>query len=124
MTAFCTQCLKSKPLEDFYKSQLKNELTALVCKKCNTSNSRKSQLKSKYGITDEDYLCMFLQQECKCAICGNVQKTRKLAVDHDHKTGKVRALLCHNCNVLLGHAKDDIEILKKAISYLKEHNEH
>ena len=45
---------------------------------------------------------------------------RRLAVDHDHKTGKIRGLLCISCNVGLGHFQDDVELLRSAILYLQE----
>ena len=63
-----------------------------------------------------------------CKICGNPEKaknnrgkTKPLAVDHCHTTGQVRGLICHDCNVLLGRAHDDINILRSAISYLEEY---
>jgi len=74
-----------------------------------------------YGITLDDYNKMFAEQEGKCSICGtHVCSTgRALAVDHDHETGKVRGLLCANCNTALGKFNDDVELLKKAIDYLR-----
>ena len=54
-----------------------------------------------------------------CAICGAKPKGRRLAVDHDHKTGKVRGLLCMFCNTGLGKFRDDPKLLKKAIGYLE-----
>ena len=50
------------------------------------------------GVTDEDYARLLAAQGGGCAICGNPPKTRRLHVDHDHKTGRVRGLLCHRCN--------------------------
>lgn len=83
---------------------------------------RKHRLKSDYGITQEDYADMWEAQDGKCAICGGVNKDgRLLLVDHDHKTGKVRGLLCHNCNVMLGNAKDKVEVLAAGIAYLEVH---
>jgi len=51
----------------------------------------------------------------KCAICGG---TKRLAIDHDHKTGRIRGRLCINCNSGLGMFKDDVELLRTAVSYL------
>jgi len=83
--------------------------------------ARKSKMIRKYGITPEVYKDMFVYQEGACAICGTPPPIdRKLAVDHDHLTGKVRGLLCQKCNVVLGGANDSIEILTKAIKYLKD----
>jgi hypothetical protein len=76
------------------------------------------------------YDAMFAKQKGVCAICGNSQKLkthpkhkrrRTLCVDHDHKTQRVRALLCTPCNAGLGQFKDDIELLKAALRYLQSH---
>jgi hypothetical protein len=75
----------------------------------------------KYGITPKQYDEMSVAQEHLCKICRQKCKTeRQLAVDHCHKTGKVRGLLCKLCNSLLGSARDDISILENSIKYLKD----
>ena len=82
-------------------------------------------LKRNYGITIEQYLDMAEAQDFRCAICHHdnfpmaEHHTGVLVVDHDHKTGKVRGLLCHNCNRALGLLKDSTEYLENCISYLK-----
>lgn len=77
-------------------------------------------VKRTYGIDKDKWLEMLALQENCCAICDTFsEKIKFFSTDHDHVTGKVRGLLCKNCNTLLGHAKDDVEILKKAIIYLK-----
>jgi len=85
--------------------------------------NRRSVLKAKYGITAEEYDQMLLKQENVCAICGleaggGRGAESRLAVDHNHETGKVRGLLCNNCNNGLGRFKDNPELLRKAIDYL------
>ena len=90
---------------------------------------RKSWLKTKYGITLEQYEAMLARQGSSCAICGSAEtvtdrwrsKNRRLRVDHDHVTKLVRGLLCHHCNAGMGHFKDDPELLLKAIAYLQRH---
>lgn len=83
-----------------------------------------SRLKRVYGITLEQYNEMLLAQGNCCAICkstnnGKHGETDKLfAVDHDHKTGKVRGLLCSSCNVTLGLIKEKVSTLVEMISYL------
>ena len=84
-------------------------------------------LKSVYKITLNDFDEMVENQKGVCAICGNpeIAKSRyagikRLSVDHNHKTGKVRGLLCGTCNHGLGNFKDDIDLLKKAINYLRQ----
>ena len=97
-------------------------------KKCYTATHKKEtknlNLKRCYGITIEQYDQMFNVQEGKCKVCGKDQSELKqpLSVDHNHTTGKVRGLLCPNCNTILGHAKDDTDILQKVINYLKEND--
>lgn len=78
---------------------------------------RKAMLKRKYGITLDEYNDMLEKQNGVCAICGQA-KNETLAVDHDHKTGKIRGLLCGHCNHVVGFAKDNIDILDKTILYL------
>ncbi|MCS5736715.1 endonuclease VII domain-containing protein [Herbiconiux daphne] len=90
--------------------------------------SRKNQqLKTLYGITIDEYEEMSERQNHVCAICKCSETAitrwgtpRSLAVDHCHQSGKVRGLLCHNCNIVIGQSKDNIETLKNAITYLQE----
>lgn len=87
------------------------------------------KLKLRYGITPERYEEMWSAQNGKCAICGNeetainynTKKVQKLAVDHCHKTGKVRELLCQDCNRGIAKFKEDPTILQKAIEYIIKH---
>jgi hypothetical protein len=90
----------------------------------NPGRSFRDQCK-KYGISVEEYDAIKNEQGGLCAICGGFpQRTNKrinrLCIDHDHKTGKVRGLICYNCNVGLGQFEDDIDRLSAAISYLRE----
>lgn len=74
----------------------------------------------KYGISPERYAEMLAEQGDRCAICGTDTPAGKGGwhTDHDHATNRVRGLLCHHCNLLLGHAKDDPAILRAAVDYL------
>lgn len=78
-----------------------------------------------YGKTLDNYNQTFSQQNGCCAICGRHQSELKkiLGWDHNHKTDKIRELLCDKCNSFIGLADEDIEILKRAINYLERHNE-
>ena len=82
------------------------------------------RLQYNYGITLEDWKIMFEKQNGCCAICNTHQSllSRTLVVDHDHKTGKVRNLLCDGCNVRLGNCKEDPDILRKTADYIEYHN--
>jgi hypothetical protein len=82
-------------------------------------NNRKNNF-SKYGLTTDKYNELLFLQNNRCAICNKRFGKKKVPnIDHDHKTRQVRGLLCANCNWLLGHAKDKIFILEKAIKYLE-----
>lgn len=87
------------------------------------ANSRWEYSLKQYNITADQYYVMLSEQNNCCSICGVTEEhnNKKLAVDHCHETGKVRALLCHNCNVGLGNFKDNVALMQRAISYLKEH---
>lgn len=73
----------------------------------------------KYGLTVEEYTRMYNDQDWVCALCQNRQA---VVVDHCHTTGKVRGLLCRQCNTGIGHLSDSVEMLEKAISYLTLRN--
>lgn len=85
------------------------------------------ELKHKYGITKEEYDVLLSNQNNKCKVCeqeeltkGRGGKVRKMAVDHCHKTNKIRGLLCAKCNQALGLLDDNVESLKRAIKYLEK----
>lgn len=91
-------------------------------------NKRKPETKlnsrmKKFGLTWDEYKTMRDSQENKCAICGSIigdAMGNRLYVDHNHSTGKVRGLLCSDCNFGIGKFHDNIELLKNAIKYLEE----
>lgn len=124
----CTSCLEIKQLSDFWKSARKRKDGTQAyrheCKKCQSSKTtvyiRNANLK-KYGITEEIYEKERKKQNFSCLICNKHEETEflgKLNIDHDHKTGKYRGLLCTNCNHGLGKFLDDSKLLQKAIEYL------
>lgn len=83
--------------------------------------------KRNYDLTTEDYNKMLEEQNHSCKICGSEgfligknNHTKMLAVDHCHHSGKVRGLLCHNCNRALGLMKDSMSILENAMRYLEK----
>jgi hypothetical protein len=81
------------------------------------SAARKPRRAKQLGISDTDYAALLEAQEGGCAICGNSPKTRRLSVDHDHATGRVRGLLCHRCNRALP-TWVTLEWLREAAHYL------
>lgn len=76
------------------------------------------QRMKNFGITQEEYNKMLESQNGVCAVCGGLNKGKGLCVDHDHRTGKIRGLLCHKCNLALGMAEDNLETLKNLVTYL------
>lgn len=86
---------------------------------------RVKTLHQRYKLSKEDYNNLLVSQQEKCAICGKNADSgiRRLAIDHDHKTGNIRGLLCNSCNLGLGMFKDKIKNLQEAIKYLKNKND-
>lgn len=88
---------------------------------------RDKELRKNFGITLSDYEMMLGTQGGVCAICAQPErgtlrgKLKRLAVDHDHATGKIRALLCSNCNPMIGYAGDEPTLLRKAAEYIETH---
>ena len=133
----CTKCGKQKPLSEFYKDAIRIDGLRGPCKVCDINKSRayreqfpekakkqirSSKLKIKYGINLDQFEAMKSLQNNKCSIC-EVEFTdpKYTCVDHNHTTGKVRAILCGHCNTMLGLAKESTDILKSAILYLDKH---
>lgn len=132
----CPKCKEVKLFTDFYQNKYSKTNTSSYCKPCSNarttsyakSNSDKIQpklagyaLKRRYGISVEEYATMLEAQGFKCGICSveNDPTGRNFAVDHCHATGKIRGLLCSNCNTALGSFKDSVDRLKSAIQYLE-----
>ena len=112
----CTLCGTEKPLDEFYYRKDSNKHTN-ECKDCRIERQRVKKL----GVSNNDYEKMFIEQEGQCKICNcklNSSRYTKFAVDHCHKTGEVRGLLCTNCNTGLGLFKDSQHRLQKALDYI------
>ena len=79
-----------------------------------------------FGVTLEDYTKIFIAQGEVCAICGDTSTAdgtntnKNWPIDHSHKTGAIRGILCRGCNVGIGHLKEDPTLINKAINYLKK----
>ena len=124
----CTKCGTHKSFADYHKSSKASDGKASWCKTCVNSirhenrkrtytpeNKRKWQIKTRYGMTVEQVEEMRLAQGGACAVCK--KPLGKCHIDHDHNTGKVRGLLCHRCNVMIG-GWDDKEWLASALRYM------
>jgi len=127
----CKKCKETKPIIEFVTSELKSIWPN--CRKCKNDRSkqqyRKHHLRATYNITNEQYDEMLLQQDNKCKICNkeermphqSTNKIKGLSVDHNHETGKIRGLLCANCNLMIGHAIESSCILRNGANYLDSH---
>lgn len=123
----CIHCKVDLSTDVNWNKSMKKEC-CYVCKGCHKSyasqlpeKNRDSKLRKAFGIDLEEFNNMLEAQNGLCAICfTNTPKGNgTFHVDHDHATGKIRGLLCHHCNTALGSFKDDTNIMKKAIEYLK-----
>lgn len=93
-----------------------------------TDRRHAKHLKKNFGISPDIYQSKLDSQGGVCAICGKEETVhakngidmKRLSVDHDHKTGELRGLLCSNCNAAIGYLKDDISLIEKAAGYLKK----
>lgn len=138
----CTKCKTLKPLDQFLLDNRRANGRGSHCRECNASYCRKRnksdrakqiarayKLKHIFNISISDYNIMLEKQGGKCCICreseitidNRTNQVKKLAVDHCHTTGKVRGLLCANCNIGLGKFKDNVLNLKTAIEYIEVH---
>jgi hypothetical protein len=131
----------NKPLEEFYKRISRPCGVMSRCKSCIKKDVKKLDscyrkwreshklekviynLKRNYGLTYEEYQQMVKHQKGLCAICRNQERIKtcnRLSVDHNHKTGQIRGLLCSRCNRLLAWAEENLNIFYNAIKYLKK----
>lgn len=149
----CTRCKKEKNHSEFNKAKINKNGSICYQSKCKDcynilaleryqnltieekrkrSNSnymgfdyfKNYRLQKQYGITKEEFDKMYEKQNGKCYLCDKHIKGKEVKVDHNHVTGAVRKLLCHNCNASLGLLKENPETFYKCAEYLKEHNDN
>lgn len=138
---YCKRCDQTLPVDAFHKASKEKSGLQQWCKLCRKNHDvvgRKQyhrtryhtnkdgyldwMYKRKYGINLAIYNTMLEQQNGTCAVCSGLCVTgRRLAVDHCHETGEVRGLLCSACNKALGLFKDNVELMNKAIDYLRKY---
>ena len=145
----CSICKEEKELDKFNKRKERKDGYESRCKECQKAtreanpNYKETQRKANakqdakrkgkrwgyhlsktYGLSEESYYKMYEEQDGRCAICDKKENKEehygKFVVDHCHNTGHVRGLLCNQCNLMIGNAKDDTTTLNNAIKYLKE----
>lgn len=126
----CKRCNIYRPITHFPKNRLCLYGVEPVCKACKRERRlayiaehpecvRRSDLKYHYGLTLSEFNAMLAEQQGKCAICEKPME--QVVVEHDHRTGRVRGLACNPCNWMLGHAREDPEILERGAAYLRAH---
>lgn len=122
----CPDCGETKPLDEYHRNKRNKNGRNTYCKPCHLrrtrefikrkyGNTRHYHLKQRFGIGADEVDQMIKDQGGICPIC---QKRPAVHVDHDHKTGKVRAILCEMCNGGLGQFRDNPETIRRAIAYL------
>ncbi|ROO88434.1 recombination endonuclease VII [Actinocorallia herbida] len=115
-TKWCPTCRTVVPHAGWHKTARSADGFASACKACRKVRGARDHLKRTYGLTPEDVERMLLAQRRLCGIC---RRRPAAHVDHDHRSGAVRGMLCFLCNVLLGHAEDDVRVLVAAVGYLE-----
>ena len=127
-TKRCTKCKQVLPLTKFQKDSTRSTGYQPKCRPCRQSANRRvktrqynrnHRISKTYGLTADEYSLILAYQCGGCAICGGARRY-KLHVDHCHKTGEVRGLLCKACNGrLLTAARDNPDTLRRAATYLE-----
>ena len=131
----CTKCKEHFPLIRFKKDKSRKDGRSSWCKKCHSKSSCSYQKREEnkerinknkdryrikmYGLTEKKYQKLLKNQDNKCKICRK-KPDKVLAIDHCHKTGEVRGLLCKKCNSGIGFLKDNPGFMAEALFYLLE----
>lgn len=113
----CTACETTKPTTEFYKKDKTGRLDS-TCKSCRIIKQRENTL----GVTEAQYRDFYHKQSGKCGICQRrmySKRYKRFAVDHCHTTGRIRGLLCGNCNTAIGLLRDSPENALRASEWLK-----
>ena len=119
----CLNCKTPQPPEEFYAHRPERKATSYrtKCRTCLNDDAYFNSIRRQFGLSRDDYQRILESQNRVCAICKEPPTTTmRLAVDHDHQTGKVRGLLCRECNRGLGIFKDLPERLRAAAAYLEQ----
>lgn len=150
-TKTCSRCLVEKPFSEYFKDNKRKIGIRCKCKNCcaeetkswrnknrseynnyaaawrakNPGRQHATDIKRNYGLTIERYNEMLTAQACQCKICGRQHdpslKRGRLYVDHCHKSGAVRGLLCGACNSAIGYFEDNLQTIENALAYLKSY---
>lgn len=123
----CPRCGETKTRNEFCRNRSARDGLACYCRPCHRAQgtesrtrlyggSRHYKLKQKYGIGAAEVASLVESQGGRCAVCKH---NPAVQVDHDHKTGRVRGILCDGCNGGIGAFGEDLELLERAAQYLE-----
>lgn len=117
-TKLCSKCGEIKNKSNFYYLKNLNRHRS-CCRECESN----AKLKRDFKLSPEELVDIIVKKKTNiCEICGGSNiNGKKLSLDHNHDTGKLRGILCDNCNLSIGLLKDNIEVLNNAIKYLEKH---
>ena len=113
---YCRTCGETKPHDEWPRNSSASDGLGTLCKACKAVKGRQHHLKRSYGLTEAERDAMIGSQRGLCVIC---LKAPAAHVDHCHKTGKVRGVLCFNCNSAIGKLGDDPDAVRRAAAYLE-----
>jgi len=112
----CLKCGEVKPWSEWHRNATASDGLSTRCKACRAVEGRAGHLKRSYGLTEARRDAMVASQKGLCVIC---LKAPAVHVDHCHKTGSVRGVLCFNCNSAIGQLGDDPDAVRRAAAYLE-----
>lgn len=112
----CLTCDEVKPWSEWHRNVTASDGLSTLCKPCKAAKGRAGHLKRQYGITEAQRDELIASQKGLCVICLSAPA---IHVDHCHKTGKVRGVLCFNCNSGIGKLGDDPDKTRRATAYLE-----
>ncbi|MFD7132541.1 endonuclease VII domain-containing protein [Streptomyces sp. NPDC059894] len=112
----CLKCGEIKPWSEWHRNATASDGLSTRCKTCRAAEGRAGHLMRQYGMTEAERATMIASQMGLCVIC---LKAPAVHVDHCHETGKVRGVLCFNCNSAIGKLGDDPDAVRRAAAYLE-----
>lgn len=128
----CKKCVNIRRRKYYQKNKVHIIAVAKKYRDKNRERVLHNKRKQAYGITSTQYKTMLKEQNFVCAVCKNPEtskvgkgkhatKVNSLSVDHNHRTGKIRGLLCSKCNRALGYLQESVDIMKSLISYINKY---
>ena len=116
----CSVCGEWKPVEEFYLIRKSDIARRKQCIPCYLNRQVEARIFRAHNLKDGTYRKLRKRQKDRCAICRRKERLkRRLSLDHCHQTGRVRGLLCHQCNTGIAKFEDDAQRLEAAAAYLR-----